>query len=68
MATNEFKTISTQPNTYLGSSNQVVNGYRIYFQIVGYESESHYVDVPNLDEITWRPAIQKVVSQRKALP
>ncbi len=61
---NDYTVISTQPYTYLDATGQVVDGYRVYFEISEF-SETHFVQVPNLTPAVVNKAIQALVDDRK---
>ena len=63
---NDYNIISTQPYSYLDETNNVVDGYRVYFTITEF-AESHFVNVPTLAPVTVQKEIQAVVKDRKSI-
>jgi len=63
---NDYNIISTQPYSYLDETNNVVDGYRVYFNITEF-NESHFVNVPTLAPATVQKEIQAVVKDRKSI-
>ena len=63
---NDYRVISTQPYSYLDETNNVVDGYRVYFNITEFD-ESHFVNVPTLNPVTIQKEIQAVVKDRKSI-
>ena len=63
---NDYNIISTQPYSYLDETNNVVDGYRVYFNIPEFE-ESHFVNVPSLKPVTVQKAITALVKDRKSI-
>ncbi len=60
----DYTVISTQPYTYLDTTGQVVDGFRVYFDITEFE-ETHFVQVPNLKPVTVQKAVKGLVDDRK---
>ena len=63
---NDYALISTQPYTYLDETNQVVDGYRVYFNITEFD-ETHFVQVPNLSPAVVEKAVMSLVEDRKSI-
>ncbi len=63
---NDYTVISTQPYTYLDATNNVVDGYRVFFTITEF-GETHFVNVPTLAPATIQKEIQAVVKDRKTI-
>ena len=63
---NDYTVISTQPYTYLDTTNQVVDGYRVFFNISEFD-ETHFVEVPNLKPDVVGKEITKLVDDRKSI-
>lgn len=61
---NDYTVISTQPYTYLDTTGQVIDGFRVFFEIPAFE-ETHFVQVPNLNPATVDKAAQALVDDRK---
>jgi hypothetical protein len=62
----DYNIVSTQPYTYLDETSQVVEGYRVYFNIPEF-NETHFVQVPNLNPDTVSKAITGIITDRKNL-
>ena len=63
---NDYKIVSTQPYSYLDETNNVVDGYRVYFNIPEFE-ETHFVHVPSLNPVTVQKVIVALVKDRKSI-
>ncbi len=63
---NDYTVISTQPYSYLDQTGQVVDGYRVYFDIPEF-GETHFVQVPNLTPAVVSKAVQALVDDRKSI-
>lgn len=63
---NDYRIISTQPYTYLDETNNVVDGYRVFFNITEFE-EAHFVNVPTLAPVTVQKEIKAVIADRKTI-
>ncbi len=61
---NDYTVLSTQPYSYLDTTGQVVDGYRVYFLIPEF-AETHFVQVPSLAPATVGKAVQALVDDRK---
>ncbi len=62
----DYNVVSTQPYTYLDETGQVVEGYRVYFNMTEF-NETHFVQVPNLNPETVAKNIEGIVTDRKKL-
>lgn len=60
----EYTIIQTQPWTYLDRVGQVVNGFRVSFEITKF-GEVHFIEVPSLAPTVVQAAINQLVSDRK---
>jgi hypothetical protein len=60
---NEYKVTASQPWTYLDEMGRVVNGFRVYFEIISLR-ENFTVDVPTLDPVTVKAKVEALVKQR----
>lgn len=63
---NDYEVISTQPYTYLDETSQVVDGYRVFFNIPEF-GETHFVQVPNLAPATVKKTVEALVTDRKSI-
>jgi hypothetical protein len=61
-----FQITGTQPWDYLNERNQLVHGFRVFYFIPKF-NENHEINVPSLDKVTVKAAIDKVVKQREDL-
>lgn len=62
----DYKIVSTQPYTYLDETQRVVDGYRVYFNLLAF-NETHFVQVPNLNPDLVKNVITAFVKDRKDL-
>lgn len=63
---NDYRVISTQPYTYLDETNNVVDGYRVFFNIVEF-NETHFINVPTLNPSTIQNGIKALIADRKTI-
>jgi len=61
---NDYAVISTQPYTYLDETGQVVDGYKVFFNITEFD-ETHFVLVKSLTPAVVAKAIKALVADRK---
>jgi hypothetical protein len=62
----DYRVVSTQKYSYLDETNRVVDGYRVFFFLPGFD-ETHSVNVPSIAPDTVKAAISKVVADRIAI-
>lgn len=63
---NDYRVISTQPYTYLDETNNVVDGYRVFFNIVEF-NETHFINVPTLNPVAIQNGIKALIADRKTI-
>ena len=63
---NDYRVISTQPYTYLDETNNVVDGYRVFFNITEF-NEAHFINVPTLNPATIQNGIKALIADRKTI-
>lgn len=63
---NDYTDVITQPYTYLDNTNQVVDGFKVFFTITDFD-ENHFVLVPNLNPAIVTKAIKALVTDRKSI-
>ena len=56
----------TMPTIYVDRSGNPVHGYTIYFDLTEFD-ETHYLNVPSLDEAVVKSAIERLLEQRRKL-
>jgi hypothetical protein len=56
----------TMPTIYVDRSGNPVHGYTVYFDLPEFD-ETHYLNVPSLDEAVVRSAIERLLDQRRKL-
>jgi len=61
-----YRTISTQPYTYLDETGQVVDGYKVFFNITEFD-ETHFVLVKSLTPAVVAKEIKALVADRKTI-
>ena len=61
---NDYTVISTQPYTYLDETGQVVDGYKVFFNITEFD-ETHFVLVRSLTPAVVTKAVKALVTDRK---
>ena len=61
---NDYNVISTQPYTYLDETGQVVDGYKVFFNIPEFD-ETHFVLTRSLTPAVVAKAIKALVADRK---
>lgn len=62
----EYRIVATQPFTYIDNLNQIVNGYKVFVELLQF-NENHFVLVSTLNPDTVKNAVVALVTQRKAL-
>jgi hypothetical protein len=60
----DYNIISTQPYTYLDETGQVVEGFRVYYNMTEFD-ETHFVLVPSLAPAMVQKNIEAQVKDRK---
>ncbi len=63
---NEYSVISTQPYTYLDETGQVVDGFKVFFNVTEFD-ETHFVLVRSLAPALVTKAIKALVVDRKSI-
>jgi hypothetical protein len=56
----------TVPTVYVDRSGNPVHGYVVYFDLPEFD-ETHYLEVPSLDETIVKNAIERLLDQRRKL-
>lgn len=63
---NDYAVISTQPYTYLDDTDQVVDGFKVFFTIAEFD-ETHFVLVKSLTPAVVTKAVKGLVTDRKSI-
>jgi len=56
----------TMPTIYVDRSGNPVRGYTVYFDLPEFD-ETHYLNVPSLDEAVVKNVIEHLLDQRRKL-
>lgn len=59
----KYQVLATQQYTYLDAFNHVVDGYKVFLNLVDF-GETHYILVPTLAPATIQKEAEKLVQQR----
>ena len=63
---NEYSVISTQPYTYLDETGQVIDGFKVFFNIAEFD-ETHFVLVRSLAPAVVTKVVKGLVADRKTI-
>lgn len=61
-----YRVLSTQPWVYLDQTSRVVNGFRVFYELIEF-GETHFVEVASLAPDLVKSAIEAQVKSRQDL-